>query len=307
MPEQWTVLVIDDDPVDAELLRRYLDEIPDHEVELLAFTKIEEGLEALLSRADIDIIFIDYLLGERTGLDALDAINRADVQKPVIMLTGQGSEVVAVEAMKAGASDYLIKGRIQPEALRRAIGNALDKAALHQKIEEQRLELERLARTDGLTGLYNRRFLMERMAGEMAACDERGVPFVVLMIDLDHFKKVNDTYGHIAGDEALVRAAGALADVIGPRGIAGRYGGEEFCAILSDITLPEASDLAERLRARVAEIEINAPGGEIFGITCSIGIAENAPKNRDIKALLHDADEALYQAKTGGRNQVVCV
>ena len=124
-----TFLVVDDDPGDIEILRRHLDEIEEWEVELLGFTAPESALAELAGR-EVDLIFVDYFLGAGTGLDVFRAIRKSGYQRPVIMLTGQGNEMVAVEAMKAGVSDYLVKELLGTDGLRRAIANALEKAAL---------------------------------------------------------------------------------------------------------------------------------------------------------------------------------
>lgn len=301
-----TILVIDDDPVDAELLSRYLEEIPGREIKLVLEDDGDNGLAALQARPEIDIVFVDYLLGARTGLDVLKGLKAAGVRQPVIMMTGQGNELVAVEAMKAGASDYLVKGQINPDDLHRALLNALEKAALHQKIEEQRRELERLARTDGLTGVFNRRHFMELFQQGLRASEASGAPLSLLMLDLDHFKKVNDTWGHVAGDEVLVRAAELIRDFARADGVPGRFGGEEFCVALPGVPRDAAARLAEDLRQAIASQTFRSPSGDEFRVTCSIGVAERASGDGAgaVGSLIHNADEALYRAKSEGRDRV---
>jgi DNA-binding NtrC family response regulator len=132
-----TILVIDDDPADVEILRRRLEEIVGQEFEFLAFNDVETG-RAEAIRCEADLIFLDYLLGGETGLEFFNQIRKGGCNVPVIMLTGHGSEEIAVEAMKAGVSDYLAKGRVTCESLRLVISNALQKFEMQQKIKEQR-------------------------------------------------------------------------------------------------------------------------------------------------------------------------
>ncbi len=134
-------LVIDDDPGDIEIVRRLLEDISAGEVEVTAFTDVESALPDLGSKG-FDLIFIDYLLGEETGLEALEAIRgRASRECPVVLLTGQGSEQVAVDAMKAGVADYVVKGSLSANTLHRVVVNALAKFELEQRVKEQQLRL----------------------------------------------------------------------------------------------------------------------------------------------------------------------
>ncbi|MBI1785609.1 diguanylate cyclase [Candidatus Sumerlaeota bacterium] len=301
--EKLSVLLIDDDPGDAELLYRQLDDIPGREIEFFPFTDYESGLAELRQR-EIDVIFIDYLLGAQTGIDALRALKAAGISRPIIMLTGQGNEKVAVEAMKAGAADYLIKRFTSTDDLHRALLNALEKWALHQKIEEQQKELERLAKTDGLTGLYNRRFFIERLIEEMNEARKGGTPLSLLMLDLDHFKKVNDTYGHLVGDDVLVRSADRIRHIVRASDVIGRFGGEEFCIALPKTDLDQAVELAEKIRLGINSEQYGVSNGTLFNISVSIGAAQLQPDAKDITPLIRDADNALYRAKESGRNRV---
>lgn len=298
------ILLIDDDPGDAELLYRQLEDIPGREIQFHARTDLESGLEALRD-TEIDLILIDYLLGAETGLEALAAIKAAGFTQPVVMVTGQGNEQVAVEAMKAGAADYLVKRYTSTDDIQRALLNALSKAELENKIREQQKELEWLAMRDGLTGLFNRRFFMRSLQEELDRAAEGGRPLSLLIMDLDHFKRVNDTYGHLIGDEVLVRTARLLDDTANGASVVGRFGGEEFCVAIRDSELTAACDVAEALRRAIEAQEFKAEDGTDFKVTCSIGAAQVATGSREINPLLRVADEALYKAKAEGRNRVI--
>lgn len=173
---KFTVLVIDDEPADVEILRRLLEEIKGWEIQLLACNDAETGrAEASLCR--VDLIFLDYLLGAETGLEIFHEIREDGCLLPVIMLTGHGSEEIAVEAMKAGASDYLVKGRITPDSLRLVISNALQKFEMQQKIDEQRATLLDAER---------QRVMMESVG---AACHHFAQPLTTMLSNLEMLAK----------------------------------------------------------------------------------------------------------------------
>ena len=174
-----------------------------------------------------------------------------------------------------------------------------------QRLEEANRQLERLAATDGLTELANRRVFDERLETEWRRCRRNRQPLSVLMIDIDHFKSFNDNHGHIAGDECLRLVAGSLRETFTRAAdLVARYGGEEFGAILPETDDERAADLAEEVRRRIEELS-NTLGTCASGITVSIGVATEVPgRERTAAALLHDADTSLYVAKREGRNLV---
>lgn len=172
-----------------------------------------------------------------------------------------------------------------------------------QEHEKTREELERLAATDMLTGLNNRRNFMSLATGEVARAQRYGRPITVALADLDHFKRINDEYGHEAGDIALKSFAGLVRSTLRHADIAGRYGGEEFAFVFPETTPQEAAVISNRLRRRLDESGIMLPSGETIALTLSIGLADAAMLS--LEEALRIADHALYQAKAGGRNAVV--
>jgi diguanylate cyclase (GGDEF)-like protein len=168
------------------------------------------------------------------------------------------------------------------------------------RLREGRQELERLSVTDDLTGLYNRRYLMETLAGEVRRARRLEHPFALLMVDIDHFKEYNDAFGHLAGDEMLTRVARVLRESTREVDCAARYGGEEFLVLLPETGVVDAAETAERIRARVAAEAL--AGGKI---TLSIGVAEFPSHGDTPEVMIAAADAALYQAKREGRNRVV--
>jgi two-component system cell cycle response regulator len=303
----YRVLFVDDSPEDLALYRRLLTRENGAPFQIVEATSADEALR-ICQAQNLDCLILDYRLPDHDGLELLrEFSNPNGVPKlPVIMLTGQGDESVAVEAMKSGAQDYLVKGKITEDVLRRAIMNAIDKVGLLQHIEEQRRELERLAITDGLTGLYNYRWFMERLEQEVTRVRRFSFPLAVLLIDLDHFKQVNDTYGHMVGDKALIEVATAIKDSLRRTDWAARYGGEEFCILAVGANAEGACVFGNRLRERVALQPISVGHEKNIQVTCSIGVAQLDSSTADARALLQRADEALYEAKRKGRNNVVC-
>jgi len=172
-------------------------------------------------------------------------------------------------------------------------------------LREANVELERLARTDPLTGLANRRHFMEELESEVERAQRYGRPLSVVLLDLDHFKRVNDTYGHAAGDDVLRGAARALKSVCRDVDVAARLGGEELALILPETDVVGARTVAERVRERIAGQSHTAPSGERFTVTASLGVATARDDTRTGEDLLHASDEALYKAKDDGRNRVV--
>jgi diguanylate cyclase (GGDEF)-like protein len=168
------------------------------------------------------------------------------------------------------------------------------------RLREGRQELERLSVTDGLTGLFNRRRLMEALDEEVRRGQRHDRRFAVLMADIDHFKQYNDTHGHLAGDRVLARVAEILRETTRDLDCAARYGGEEFFVLMPETTLEGAMEVADRMRARLA--------GEIIGgghVTLSAGVAEFPVHGETVEAIIASADAALYEAKREGRNRVL--
>lgn len=299
-----TILAIDDDPGDTELLRRHLADVPEFTMTLVACTNADAARAALAGQA-IDVIVLDYLLGADTGLDLLRALRDSGDRRPVIVLTGKGDERIAAAMMRAGADDYLVKEDLTPDTVYRSLRFVLEHFENERKRAQLEEELRRLARFDELTGLCNRRYFLDRLTQEILRARRYGSPLSLLMLDLDHFKQINDTYGHIIGDTVLATVASLLRDTVRATDIPGRYGGEEFCIVLTETKIDGARLLAERLRRRIAAEVFPTVGDATFGVTCSIGLVQFRNDVKDPVAFLDLADRALYQAKAAGRNYVV--
>lgn len=171
---------------------------------------------------------------------------------------------------------------------------------------ENRERLEYLATYDELTGLPNRDHLLETFRTELERSGRYESPLSFLLMDLDHFKGINDTYGHVYGDEILEGVGGVLSDHTRTADTAGRYGGEEFGILLPETRENEACEFAERLRVDIEALEVTSEDGEVIPVTCSIGVSGRKSSDETLKDLLRRTDEALYEAKETGRNRVVC-
>ena len=299
-----TILAIDDDPGDIELLRRHLEDVPEFAVRFVACHNTAAGRTELAKQA-VDVIILDYLLRRDTGLEFLQELRDNGYRHPIIMLTGKGDERIAAHVMRTGADDYLIKEDLSPEMINHSLRFVLSRFENERQRMENEAELTRLARFDELTGLYNRRYLLDRLTQEMLRAQRYSSPLCIMMIDLDHFKRVNDTYGHIMGDTVLTTAAEIIRQTVRTTDIPGRYGGEELCVVLTETNLEGAYLTAERLRQGLAAVDFPASEAENFRVTCSIGLAQYGPHMPDVVTLLNTADRALYQAKGAGRNRVI--
>jgi len=177
-------------------------------------------------------------------------------------------------------------------------------AAINETLREKNVELHEISITDSLTGLYNRKHLMETLDKEVSRSQRHNHTFSLLVIDIDHFKKYNDTYGHLAGDEVLSRLASVFKESIRSSDYAARYGGEEFIIMLPEVGPEQGVEGAERVRHKVAEERFDGEG-ESIKVTISVGVASYPENGEDAESVIRNADEALYEAKELGRNQVV--
>ena len=178
------------------------------------------------------------------------------------------------------------------------LGLALNNALLHD-------DLQRVAALDPLTGLYNRRFGMKRLEEELARIQRSQTPMSLIIVDLDHFKRLNDTYGHLAGDKVLIRAASVIRDMLRKGDFIMRYGGEEFIAILPGSDVEDARDVAERIRFAIGQSQVEVAGHQL-SVSASIGVAcSSNDRLTAAEPLMRLADSRLYAAKSGGRDRVV--
>lgn len=262
---------------------------------------------AILAHEDIDLILTDYDLGDGNALEFIETLKEQDGEPPVVVISRTKDELTATRVIQAGAADYLPINVIAPEVLYRTVSKALQKAQLNTELKEATKKLAEMATVDDLTGLFNRRYAMEALAQEMERTRRYHTPLAICMMDLDHFKEVNDQHGHAAGDAVLSKIGEFLKEGKRQSDIACRYGGEEFLLILPNTERKGAIQLCERLRERVAEHHFELEGGTTC-ITISIGLSQyNENTDQSLGELLKRADNGLYRAKEAGRNRVTWV
>ena len=295
------VLIADDDPVSRRLLQVSLGHAGYN------VTSAANGAEALraLDAADYPrLCVLDWMMPEMDGVEVCRII-RERGREPyvyVILLTSKSEQREIIEGLESGADDYIVKpfDLHELKARLRAGKRILD-------LEEQLVSARELLRTqathDSLTGLLNRGAIFEMLNKELSRATRKKESLALIMADLDHFKQINDTYGHQAGDAVLREAASRMRTALREYDVIGRYGGEEFLVVSPQCRQTEAITLAERLRECISAQPIIFDDQTIH-ITASVGVAAVAGNSTRPEELLHAADEALYAAKDGGRNRV---
>jgi two-component system, cell cycle response regulator len=296
-----TILVADDSPVYRKLVEQALSQ------NTCAVCFADTGRQAIeiFERLHPAIVITDWVMPDLTGIELCQKI-RADANTAytyVIILTSNAEKENVVKGLSAGADDYLTKPFHPDELLARVrVGERL--IELQRQIEAKNRELQELALTDPLTGLPNRRAVESWAPRLLSGAARHGFPFWVIAIDLDHFKSVNDRFGHDAGDQVLKR----FADILKLNGrksdICGRTGGEEFLQIITHAAEANVRLVVERIREQLVAEKFTLKGTEV-SVTASFGVAgfygKTAPEFSD---LVKDADAALYRAKRLGRNRV---
>ncbi|MBI5056700.1 MAG: diguanylate cyclase [Nitrospirae bacterium] len=255
-------------------------------------------------RDKFDLLLINRTINGTSGIKILDEISKRKLEMPVIMIVEEGNEKLGVEAMDKGAYDYLTKEEIKTVALSRAIRRAIQRKKLEDDVKESIAKLEKLAIRDGLTGLFNHRHFHEVIKNEYKKSKRHLQPLSCIMLDLDHFKSINDSYGHPFGDFVLIKSAEILKKLVRDTDFVARYGGEEFFIILPNTDLEGAFILAERIRSAF-ENNVFRKDDISSTATISIGLSSTSDNNVAAEAdLIANADKALYRAKWRGRNNV---
>lgn len=260
-----------------------------------------ESALALCAVAPPDAILLDI---EMPGLDGHQVLARLKADErfsdiPVVFLTGHTETDDMVAGLLAGAHDYLRKP-FEPAELLARIGGAVRIKRLQDELRIRNAQLDMLSRIDGLTGLYNRRHIDEQLHKEFSTARRHQQPLAILMLDIDHFKLINDREGHPAGDVVLQEFAARVLAVTRVGDVVGRWGGEEFIIIAPQTNIGDAMTLGERVRAAVSDRPIDL-GDHTISFTVSIGCAVGLGTPSE---LIGDADAALYRSKAEGRNRV---
>lgn len=291
------ILLIDDDRLQHRLVQGFVSGFRGGGWELDTAADYAAGLKKMCSGVHA-VCLLDYRLGDRDGLELLREARAGGCAVPVVFFTADSSPETEDAAMEAGAMDYLVKGELTPRILEHSIRYA-------RKLGETLNQLQQLATRDPLTGLSNRREF-QRMIDEEC---QRGLrfnhPFTLVLLDLDHFKRVNDTHGHQVGDEVLRHVASLLAGQLRSVDRVARFGGEEFAILMVESNRQQATEALERITALLAEMPCLVPGRNlVLPVTLSAGVAELPIDAATSDSLIAAADAALYAAKKAGRNRI---
>ncbi len=341
MSRKEVIVCVDDEEGVLRVLRAQLGARFGHEAQVLTARSGDEAV-ALFDELERDgesiaLVIADQIMPGMKGVELLEIVKRRLPTTMKILLTGQAGLDAVIDAINRAHLNQYISKPWDETALLLGVENLLRQyrlvhenqqliaslSAKNQALLEMNRELEakiherthelaeantrlaQLAVTDGLTGLYNHRHLHERLSLEVERSQRSGLPLSLLMLDVDHFKQFNDTFGHPAGDEVLRQLARVLNDTRRANDVVARYGGEEFAVILVDTAKFTAAKVAERVRERIAAHDFSDAAQRAGTISVSIGVATFPDDGSDAEALVRAADAALYAAKRAGRNRVV--
>ncbi|HEX5063836.1 MAG TPA: diguanylate cyclase [Kofleriaceae bacterium] len=341
MSRKEVIVCVDDEEGVLRVLRAQLGARFGHEAQVLTARSGDESValfdELTRDGESIALVIADQIMPGMKGVELLEIVNRRLPTTMKILLTGQAGLDAVIDAINRAHLNQYISKPWDETAILLAVENLLRQyrlvhenqqliaslSAKNQALLEMNRELEakiherthelaeantrlaQLAVTDGLTGLYNHRHLHERLSLEVERSQRSGLPLSLLMLDVDHFKQFNDTFGHPAGDEVLRQLARVLNDTRRANDVVARYGGEEFAVILVDTAKFTAAKVAERVRERIAAHDFSDAAQRAGKISVSIGVATFPDDGVDAEGLVRSADTALYAAKRAGRNRVV--
>ncbi|MFH1176131.1 MAG: diguanylate cyclase [Acidobacteriota bacterium] len=282
------ILLIEDDPLDAAALREVLYEAETAPLDITRVERLDEALE-VLERPPFDIILLDLGLPDSAGLATLERTHNEAPATPIVIVSGHDDEALAVQAVKEGAQDYLVKGQITPALLLRSLRYAIERNRLQESLRS-------LALVDELTGLYNRRGLL-RLGGQHLALARRARKgALILFADLDGLKNINDTWGHAVGDAALVEAAEVLRDTFRGSDVIARLGGDEFAVLALRVERGAAEVIGSRLERKLERA--NAEPERLFTLSLCAGVVY-FPWQQPLllEEMIARADAAMYERK----------
>ena len=290
---QYKVMVAEDSAPFRNNLKKILTSL---QFQVFTAAHGEEAMSYFADNPDMKLILCDYRMPVKDGLEVLKEIRAAGDKNQigVLMMTSPSENVNGAIFLKNGANDFIAKPFVKEELICR-VNNLIEAMENINQIAD-------FANKDFLTGVYNRRYFYDDMNEYLAYAEERAEPYAVAMLDIDHFKHINDTYGHDGGDRALKTLAKKLIDETKKGDLVARFGGEEFCIVLKNVSNEEAVKFFVNLRASIANCKVQLKKEQIK-FTVSVGVAFSRSDYR-LDELLELADEALYRAKENGRNRV---
>lgn len=291
------ILLIEDDYNDALLIQRYLSKATKISYQVNHVDQLHKGLECLHG-GGVDVVLLDLGLLDSHGLSTFEKAHALSPNVPIIVLTGFDDDDLAMDAVHKGAQDYLVKGQITGSLLQRSIRYAIERTKAAEELKRLNELLEHQATTDPLTGISNRLKFNDMLNAEIKRSERYAIPLSLVMFDIDHFKRINDSYGHHVGDKVLQEIAELVKGHIRTPDLFARWGGEEFLIMATNTTLDNARLFAENMRLMIGRHHFQGVGS----VTCSFGVAQLTSGTDE--HLTQRVDRALYQAKANGRDRV---
>ncbi|HYL85795.1 MAG TPA: diguanylate cyclase [Candidatus Angelobacter sp.] len=296
------ILIADDDAMSRQLLQKIMERAG---YEAMAVENGRQAADELCRPEGPKLALLDWMMPELDGPGVCREVRKRKEHSYVymVLLTSKEKKEDIVTGLGAGADDYLTKP-FDPEELKARVRTGMRILDLEDRLIEAREEMRFQATHDALTMLWNRGVIMELLGHELTRSNREGYSTAILLGDLDHFKSVNDNYGHLVGDEVLKETARRLLSSVRSYDFVGRYGGEEFLVVLNNCNPSYSLNRAEEIRKTIAQRPVQTSSGAI-PITMSIGLLISQQWGyRSVEDLLHEADVALYAAKGAGRNCV---
>ena len=292
--QRTRVLLVEDNPGDARLVRESLnDGLPGQFIVQVA-ESLTQALETLRAAPDeVDVVLLDLSLPDSQGLETYRAVHALAPGVPILVLSGLNDESIALKAVNEGAQDFLRKARVDGEVLPRAIRYAIER---HRMLEQVR----QLAIADELTGLVNRRGFMLLAEYQRSLADRKGTSLCLIFLDINHFKRINDEFGHDEGDRALRELASLLLRTFRRSDVVARLGGDEFIVLMADINNDGLRTVLERVEKNV--VAFNQEARFNWQLSISVGVARSDPaKPVTLEGLIASADQAMYKEKDQSR------
>lgn len=304
----WNILLVEDDLDFANILKIRLSKERNPSLAITISPSLERALDSLRIN-HYDLILLDLMLPDSSGIETFSKIKAEARHKPVVIITGLDNDQVAIDAVRRGAEDYLVKSDISSRFLTRIIHHAIDRHRIKEKLasvtgrlRETSLRLEKMALMDPLTELFNRRGLQQALTRELQLMLREGHGLLALLLDIDNFKHINDSLGHPVGDMLLKEIAKKIKEVVRESDHVARIGGDEFMLLLPKTSHGEGIHLAERIRMTIADTVIYVSDRDTLQITASIGLTPVSSNVTSVDELLAIANPLLRQSKQKGKN-----
>lgn len=295
------ILIVEDEPIFRRMVRKNLLEVGYDVVEA------EDGQTAwdLFQRESFQFVITDWMMPKMNGPQLVQNIRMSGQGNYtyIIMLTAMDDKDNVIFGIESGADEYLTKP-FNSRELKARVASGMRILKLEEQLLQAHEQMESLAMHDGLTGLLNRRAIENYAEAEFNLAGRKECAMSIILLDIDHFKNINDRFGHKVGDHALQQVAKVLREDLRKYDRVGRWGGEEFMLILPDTQLKDAAMVAERVRFKTAETQISLENDETFSVHISLGVACTTNQFQSLAKFIDAADQALYQAKQSGRDQV---